>query len=368
QMPLGQAAYAGANFLIATAASAFPLIIWRSLAGFGGGLSIIAERLYIARAADQARLAFTNGIVSAAGSSGSVLGPTLGALLALRDLRIPFIVVGITATLAAVAAVAFLPPERVVAAKPVAVPDAVPAPVPAASAEAAPAPIPEPDVSTPGQDRQTASPGAGPKSRAVDRPRINPLVAIFLWNLSFNAAYGGWITTFAPYATQQLAIPASQVALIFAFFGIGAIVVGPYLSRVADRSGRRRMVAFGTLLVLVNFAALLAAAPLALIYGSAILAGGGLAGAQSSWFALLGVATDGGRRGRSFGFVTALSNLGVVVGASLASTVWQVVGLHEGLLSASGFLVLGVLSLLLIQDDRPRGMAGGKGAATAAAT
>lgn len=348
QMPLGQASYAAANFLIATATSAFPLILWRSIAGFGGGLSIIAERLYIARVADRARLAFTNGVVSAAGSSGSVLGPTLGAVLALRDLRVPFIVVGCTATLAAIAAVLFLPPERVAATTVAPVPESV-EDVPAVVAAA---------------DRDPTSTVGG--SGRAERPRINPLVAIFLWSLCFNAAYGGWITTFAPYATQRLGIPPSQVSLMFAFFGIGAILLGPYLARVADRSGRRRMVGIGTLLVLLNIASLLVAAPLAAIYGTAILAGAGLAAAQSSWFALLGIATDGGRRGRSFGFVTALSNLGVVVGASLASTVWQVVGLHEGLLSASAFLVLGVLSLLLIQNDRPSGRPAAEPATTSA--
>jgi MFS family permease len=349
QMPLGQASYAAANFLIATATSAVPLILWRSVAGFGGGLSIIAERLYIARVADRARLAFTNGVVSAAGSSGSVLGPTLGAVLALRDLRVPFIVVGCTATLAAIAAVLFLPPERVG--------PSTTAPTSAAPTSAAPVPESAEDVPA---VVAAAGSGASPTGTAEGtgigaQGRVNPLVAIFLWSLCFNAAYGGWITTFAPYATQRLRIPASQVSLMFAFFGIGAILLGPYLGRVADRSGRRRMVGFGTLLVLLNITALLVAAPLPFIYGSAILAGAGLAGAQSSWFALLSVATDGGRRGRSFGFVTALSNLGVIVGASLASTVWQVVGLHEGLLSASGFLILGVLSLLLIQNDRPSG-------------
>ncbi|MEZ0240660.1 MAG: MFS transporter, partial [Chloroflexota bacterium] len=45
QMPLGQASYAAANFLIATAASAFPLIVWRSLAGFGGEVVRIPGRV-----------------------------------------------------------------------------------------------------------------------------------------------------------------------------------------------------------------------------------------------------------------------------------------------------------------------------------
>ena len=69
-------------------------------------MSIIAERLYVARVADHAKLAFTNGILSAAGSAGSVFGPVMGGFLALADLRVPFIVVGVTASLAAVSAIA----------------------------------------------------------------------------------------------------------------------------------------------------------------------------------------------------------------------------------------------------------------------
>jgi hypothetical protein len=89
-----------------------------------------------------------------------------------------------------------------------------------------------------------------------------------------------------------------------------------------------------------------------LIYGSAVIAGGGLAASQSSWFALLSVATDGGRRGRSFGTVSALSNLGVIGGAAVASTVWELVGVREGLVSAALFLALGVASLVLVPSDR----------------
>jgi MFS family permease len=355
QMPLGQVAYATANFLIATASAAVPLIAFRALAGFGGGLSIIAERLYIARVADRARLAFTNGIVSAAGSSGSVLGPTIGAVLAVQDLRVPFIVVGLTATLAAIGAVAFLPPEPAAAA-------AVTMPVlpetaedvPAIQVAAGQAATAESGIAVRAADAVAAEPAAPSRWQ-----RVRPLLVISLWNLCFSAAYGGWITTFAPYSTANLGMHPSQVALIFAFFGLGSIVIGPYLSRVADRNGRRRMVAIGTALVLVNFGALIVGAPLALIYASAVVAGGGLAAAQSAWFALLSVATDGGRRGRSFGFVTALSNLGVIAGATLASQIWERIGLWEGLIAAGSFLVLAAASLVFVPRDRPEAQATG---------
>ncbi len=339
QLPLGQVAYAAANFLIATAQSALPMIAFRGLAGFGGGLSIIAERLYVARVADRARLAFTNGILSAAGSAGSVLGPVLGGFLAIADLRIPFIVVGITAMLAGVSALVFLPAE----------PDLP-------TERGSPA---DPDLGAPilavGELAPANPPAVELSRRARVRARaaaMQPLGRLALWNLGFNAAFGGWITTFGPFAKDELGMPINQVTLIFAMFGLGSIFIGPWLSRLADRKGRRQMVAFGSLLVLLNLVAMIAHAPVLVIFGSAIVAGGGLAAAQSAWFALLTLATDGGRRGRSFGTVTALSNLGVIAGATLASEIWQASGIDNALLVAAGFMGLAMASLLLVREHR----------------
>ena len=327
QMPLGQAAYAAANLLIATARAATPLILFRALAGFGGGLTIIAERLYVARVADRARLAFTNGILSAAGSSGSVLGPVIGGFLALSDLRAPFIAVGITATIAGLAASRFLPPE--------------------------PRIEPTTDEGATGAVVPGAAAGSSLIGRLTEAMRgVRPLGTLALWNLAFNAAFGGWITTFAPFAHDRLGMPVNQVTLIFGMFGLGSIVLGPWLSRRADLGGRRRMVAIGSVLILVNLVAMILAAPPVLIFASAIVAGGGLAAAQSSWFALLTIATDGGRRGRSFGLVTALSNLGVVAGATLASEVWERIGIDQALIVAAGFVVLGIASLSLVHEGR----------------
>jgi MFS family permease len=341
QMPLGQAVYATGNFLIATTASAVPLIAFRAMSGLGGGLTIIAERLYIARVTAQERLAFVNGVVSAAGSSGSVIGPLLGAVLALQELRVPFIVVGITATIAAVAALAFLPAERRTS--------------PGGSDATASLP-PESAPDDPARRATAASVAGVPDRPAAIQPgrwaRMAPLARLALWSVCFNAAYGGWITTFAPYSTSVLGLAPSYVALFFVPFGAGAILLGPVLARLADRSGRRRMVAFGTLLVLTNIASLVVAAPVALIYGTAVIAGGGLAAAQASWFALLGVATDGGRRGRSFGLVSALSNLGVIAGAGAASIAWDTMGLREGVITAGVFLLLAAASLVLVPSDR----------------
>src|SRR5438093_694955 len=76
----GIGTYAAANVLIATAPTAVALIGYRVLAGFGGGINMVATRLYISQTAEQASLAFFNSIISAANSAGSVLGPWLGHL------------------------------------------------------------------------------------------------------------------------------------------------------------------------------------------------------------------------------------------------------------------------------------------------
>jgi predicted MFS family arabinose efflux permease len=325
QLPLGQGAYAAANVLIATANAAVPLIVFRAFAGLGGGLSIIAERLYIARVADQARLAFTNGIVSAAGSAGSVFGPLVGgaAILAANDLRVPFILVAITATVAMISALAFLPPER---------------------ARALP---------TPGDPAGAGAVASTKPDRPTRWASIRPLLALSLWNLGFSAAYGAWITSFGPLATTRLGLTAGFVPWIFGAFGIGSIAIGPVLARWADLRDRRTMVAIGSSLVLLNAMSMVLAAPIWVVFGTAILAGGGLAAAQSSWFALLTVATDGGRRGRSFGYVTALSNLGVVIGATVGSRAWQLSGdVTNAMWVANACVVLAVASLLFVRRDR----------------
>lgn len=340
QIPLGLGGYAIANALIVATSSAAALITFRALAGFGGGLAIIAERVYIARVAARERLAFTNGIVSAAQSAGSVLGPTVGGVLATISLRVPFLVVAITAAIALVGSL-FLPrePERALAS------DTMPVLAADAVTDAVTVPLGPPVA----EQTVPAAPAIVRTARRDRWSHLRPLVLLSLWNLAFNAGFGGWITTYSPLATSKLGIPIVQIGLIFAAFGIGSIVLGPWLAGIADRRGRRGMVAIGSSLVMVHILTLIVAAPVALVFATAIVAGGGLAAAQASWFAMLSVATDGGRRGRSFGMVAALSNLGMIIGATLAAAAWEAIDVTAGMSVAIVALALGTLSLVFVR-------------------
>jgi hypothetical protein len=69
---------------------------------------------------------------------------------------------------------------------------------------------------------------------------------------------------------------------------------------------------------------------------------------------MLAGATDDGRRGRAYGWISALSSLGIVVGAIGASQLWDRTGdVGLGLLASGVGLVFVIGFLLLYPRDRP---------------
>jgi MFS family permease len=330
----GIGVYAVANVLIATAGSAFSLIAFRSLAGLGSGVNQVSERLYVAQAIDRTRLAFANGVLSAAGSAGSVLGPTVGGLLVgVSDVRLPFLVVAATSATAAIASL-FLP-------KP-------PAESPARTAAAAsPTAAAVPPVK--------ASPSETPVVRRfIWSAATKILVLLFLIQSSFQAGFGAFITTYAVFTQERLGWATAEVGLVFSAFGLGSIILGPVLANLADRRGRRDVAIFGSALVLLFPISFFAELPRPVLYLVSVLGGAGVTALEASFFAMLAEATDGGRRGRAYGWISALSSLGIAVGATAASQLWDRTGdVGLGLLM-TGVAVLFVIGFLLLYPrDRP---------------
>jgi MFS family permease len=315
---LGIGTYAAANVLIATAGSALSLIAFRSLAGLGSGVNQVSERLYVAQAIERTRLAFANGVLSAAGSAGSVLGPTVGGLLVgISDVRLPFLVVAATSATAAVASL-FLP-------KP-------PAERPPKAADPSPSEI--------------------ARSKAAAATKI--LVLLFLIQTAFQATFGAFITTYAVFTQERLGWATAEVGLVFSAFGLGSIILGPVLANLADRRGRRDVAILGAFLVLLFPLVFYAEAPRPFLYLVSVLGGAGVTALEASYFALLAEATDGGRRGRAYGWISALSSLGIVVGAITASQLWDRTGnVGLGLLMTAVGLVFVIGFLLIFPRDRP---------------
>jgi MFS transporter, DHA1 family, multidrug resistance protein len=308
----GIGSYAVANFLIAGAATAGGLVAFRAFAGVGGGVMLVGERLYLVQITDPARLAFANGVLSAAGSAGSVTGPAIGGLLAsLADLRLPFLLVGVTSLLATVGAL-FLPrPPRPVVG------------------------VGEGEAAGPGDGARNA----GVASSAAGDRRI--LGILLLAQIGLMSGFGAFITTYGPFAEERLGWNTAEIGLVFALFGVGSILLGPWLARQADLHGRRNIAIVGTVPVIVFSAAYWLQAPAPILYAVSIGAGGGVAAVGAAWYALLADATGGGRRSRSFGTVAALGNLGIVVGATVTAQLWEASG-DAGV----GFLVALVSTVL----------------------
>ena len=312
----GIGTYAAANVAIAWSSTAVQLIAFRALAGLGSGINQVAERLYVTQVADRARLAFSNGILSAAGSAGSVLGPTFGGVLAaIGDLRVPFIVVGIT-SLSATVAGWFLP---------------------------APGP----------RDGAMPRPAETGTALRANGSALRVLVVLFLVQLAFQATFGAFITTYAPFASERLDWSTAEIGLVFSLFGLGSILLGPWLARQADRRGRRLFGIIGCALIFPFAIAYVAEAPRLILYPVSVLTGAGVTTIEAAWFALLAEATDGGRQGRAFGTIVALSSLGIVIGSTVAAQLWERSGdVGLGLLVASAAVAIAGLLLLAHPADR----------------
>jgi MFS family permease len=312
-VPTGLGIYATANALIATASSAVPLVAFRSLAGFGGGMNIVAERVYLARVTDRQRMAFTNGVLSAAQSAGTVTGPAIAGLIAAAsDLRVPFILVAGTSVLAFTGTL-FLPRER--------------------------------------RGPSGAADVGVEATSDVEPPRsvpLAPLAALLVANLGLQAGFGGFITTYAPFATTRLSWSTVEVGIVFSLFGLGSILFGPLLGRLADRRGHRGVAMLGTLPVIAWAPLLYLGLPDIVIFIGSVFAGAGLAGFSAAWYALLSEASPAGQQGRYFGFVSAISTLGIIAGALASSVLWERVDLSLGLLVPSVAIAIAIPALLAL--------------------
>jgi MFS family permease len=307
----GTAIYAAGNALIATAQDALALIAYRGFAGLGAGGNLIGTRVYVAQTAAPERMATVNGVLGSAQSAGQVIGPAFGgSVVALFDLRAPFVIVAVTSGLAFLAL-----------------------------------------FSLPVPSRPAAAPRVGAPTSALNRSVITLLVA----NLFLLSGFGGFITTYAPFATQERSWSMLEVGVIFSLIGAGSVVLGAPLGHLADRTGRRRIGVLSTFPVFLFGFAMVLDWPRLLLYVITFMAGAGLAAFNSSWFALLNDASPEGRKGRTFGFVSALSNLGTVVGALGAAAVWETFGLSIGLVLPSiSVLLAGLILLALPKRVAPR--------------
>lgn len=304
----GTALYAVSNALIATAQDALALIAYRGMAGLGAGANLVATRVYIAETAPPERMGVVNGALSSAAAAGSVIGPAFGgAVVALMDLRGPFVLVAVTSAVGLLGLLALPRPAR-----------------------AAPAARP-----------------AAPRS-SFDRS----VVVLLVSNTLLGAGFGGFITTYAPFATQVRSWTLLEVGFLFTAAGAGSVVFGVVLGQLADRIGRRRVAVLAPIPASLMGFAMVLGLDRTLVFATMFLAGGAMAGFMACWYALLNEASPDGRKGRIFGFVSAISNGGTIAGALGAALAWQLLGLEAGLVLASACLLIAGPVLLALPTGK----------------
>ena len=164
---------------------------------------------------------------------------------------------------------------------------------------------------------------------------LRPLALLLVANAALLASYGGFITTYGTMATERLGWSIVEVGLAFSFFGAGSILLGPWLAGVADRYGRKRVAVASPILISTFGVALVMGLPQIVVFGVAVLAGGGLTAFSAAWYALLADSAGDRRVGRTFGVVNAFSTIGIFVGSIGAAELWTRVDITAGMLLSS---------------------------------
>lgn len=187
------------------AGSLWLLFVARALHG-ASGASYVAAQAYVADVTPPEKRARGMGLIGAAFGVGFVIGPAIGAGLALIDLRAPFIFAGALAALGFLVALRFLPESRPLAVR-----------VQAAATRA---------------------------TRRLPREAFGVLAVAFV----ATTAFVGVEAIFALFVERQLGYGPAAIALVFVYIGVAAAVSqGLLVGPVARRWGEARMLIGGLL-------------------------------------------------------------------------------------------------------------------------
>ncbi|GAA4608797.1 MFS family permease [Actinoplanes octamycinicus] len=169
-----------------------------------------------------------------------------------------------------------------------------------------------------------------------------PQRALAAANLAFTVGSGLYLTAGVLYFTEAVGLPAAQVGLGLGVAGVGSLAAGIMIGHLADRVGARgvylgtllaQAVADGAFLLTGDFPTFLVVVCLA-------------ASAKTAGFAARTplIRHYGGDRPQEFrGYLRAVTNLGIAIGAPLAGWAVQV-----GTLTAYRNLVLGMVAASLV--------------------
>jgi multidrug resistance protein len=289
--PVIMASLAGsavASLVFGLAGALWLLFLARAVDGISGA-SYVAAQAYIADVTSPEERTHGLGLIGAAFGLGFVIGPALGALLALADPRLPFLVAaGLAAGNLALAYVR-LPESR------------------------------RPGVA--GERRQ----GLGQLARALARPELSPLV----W-VSFvgTFAFVGMETTFALFGSERFGLGLAESGAVFAYIGVvAAVVQGGLVGRLVRRHGEPGVLMAGLVLTAAGLAAIPAARTLweLLAIMAVVAAGSGLVFPTVT--AIFSRRAGADAQGGMLGLLASAGSLARLVGPLAATALFERVGI-----------------------------------------
>jgi len=292
------------------------LFVSRIIAGITGG-SISAAQAYIADVTPPQERARGMGLIGAAFGLGFMLGPAMGGLLSLISLSAPAFVAAVL-VFASVVFGYFRLPE-----------------------------------SLPVERRAQQAQSINPFKRLRAVIGLEVIRPLLLGVVLLNFAFAGLQSNFAVFANTRFGFGPTDIAFVFAFIGLVAIVMQGFLIRkLVPRFGEARLAVSGLTLMALAFG-MIAFVPAGwMLYpATAVLAiGSGMA--TPSLTSLISRRVSPQAQGSALGGVQSLNSLMMVIGPLFAGAVFDAFGPVAPYLS--GLLVVmgaaGVLALALRPD------------------
>lgn len=303
---------AASYLLFGLAGSLAVLFAGRALAGIMGANVGVAQA-YIADVTPPEERAKGMGMIGAAFGLGFIFGPAIGGGLSHFGHAVPFLGAAALACLNGLLALAFLPESH------------------------------------PAERRPAHPAGNGLRQRlrslaaATANPRLRPLFAA---SLLATLAIAAMEATLSLWADRRWGFSPAQVAYLFAYVGVVAVLVqGGLVGRLARRLGERRLALLGAAALAVGLAAIPLAASLwtlGLALAAFAFGHGTLTPALS---ALVSRAAPEREQGRLLGVSQSLSAAGRVLGPIAGGVAFARLGVGAPYLAGAGLALLALAAL-----------------------
>jgi MFS family permease len=174
--------------------------------------------------------------------------------------------------------------------------------------------------------------------------------ALFVLSLTlflYSFGYGG-MTSFVALYAQEAGVRFKGI--YFLVFAVTVLLTRPFLGRMADRSGRKRILLPCLALIAVGMALLAVSARLPCLILSAVIFGTGFGSAYPAFAAYVLERVDASRRGATFGTILLAFDTGIGSGSMLLGTLIQHFG-YRLAFGTAAVLALGAIPYFLTVDN-----------------